>query len=307
MAVEERPELLVLAEEARVDPLGRQRRGERHVAVGESLAEAEEIRGHPLPLAGEHRPGPAEAGRDLVADQEDVVGVAELAHAAEVAGRLDEDAARALDERLDDHSRGLLPVAVEDPLERRRVAGGDRALGEEQRLVGAVKEIDAAGGDRPDGVAVVALAEPDERGPAGVLPALLAPELERHLQRDLGRGRAGVGVEDPVQALGGDRGQPGGQLGRGSVGEAQHRRVRDTVELVADRAVDRRVAVAVDVAPERRRPVDVAGAVGGDQVGPLAALDDERILLLPAALLGERMPQVPVVERRDPFVHPAES
>ena len=65
--------------------------------------------------------------------------------------------------------------------------------------------------------------------------------------------------------------------------------------------------MAVDVAPQRRGAVDVAGPVGRDQVGALAALDDERLLRLPAALLGERMPQMPVVEFRDPSVHPAQS
>ena len=43
----------------------------------------------------------------------------------------------------------------------------------------------------------------------------------------------------------------------------------DPVELVADRRVDPRVAVAVDVAPQRGDAVDVAAAVGVDQVGAL--------------------------------------
>ena len=67
--------------------------------------------------------------------------------------------------------------------------------------------------------------------------------------------------------------------------------MRHPVELVADRGVDARVAVAVDVAPQRRDPVDVAAAARVDQIGALAALDDERLLVLPAALLGERMPE----------------
>ena len=114
-------------------------------------------------------------------------------------------------------------------------------------------------------------------------------------------------MEDPGQITGSDRREAGRELGGRRVGEAEHRRVGDPVELIADRAVDGRVAVPVDVAPQRRGAVDVAGAVGGDQVGALAALDHERLLLLPAALLGERMPEVTVVERRDPFVHRCES
>ena len=67
------------------------------------------------------------------------------------------------------------------------------------------------------------------------------------------------------------------------------------VELVAHGGVDARVAVAVDVAPERGDAVDVAAAVGVDQVGALGALDDQRLLLAPGALLGERMPEVGAV------------
>jgi hypothetical protein len=51
----------------------------------------------------------------------------------------------------------------------------------------------------------------------------------------------------------------------------------------------------VDVAPQRGDAVQVAAAVHVDEVAALAALDDKRLLLLPAPLLGERMPQEGVV------------
>jgi hypothetical protein len=75
--------------------------------------------------------------------------------------------------------------------------------------------------------------------------------------------------------------------------------MRDAIELVADGAVDRRMAMAVDVAPQRRRAVDVALAVLGDQVGALGAVDHQRLLLDPALLLRERMPEVLVVQFGD--------
>ena len=62
--------------------------------------------------------------------------------------------------------------------------------------------------------------------------------------------------------------------------------------------VDRRVAMAVDVAPERRDAVEVAAALGVDQVGALAALDHQRLFLAPALLLGERVPDVVAIELR---------
>ena len=58
------------------------------------------------------------------------------------------------------------------------------------------------------------------------------------------------------------------------------------------------MAVAVDVAPERGDAVDVAAAVGVDQVGALAALDHQRLFLAPALLLGEGVPEVVVIELR---------
>ena len=110
VAVEEGLELLVLAEEALVDALGRERRRERQVAARQALRDGHEVGRDALVLAREHRPGAAEAGRDLVADQEHVVLVAEMADVAQVAVGSDEDARGALDERLDDHRGDAVAV-----------------------------------------------------------------------------------------------------------------------------------------------------------------------------------------------------
>ena len=87
------------------------------------------------------------------------MAVAELAHRAQVAGRLDEDPGRALDQRLDDHRRDLLAVGGEDALEVGGVAGLGRVGLEQQRPVGGVEEVDAADRDGADRVAVVGVAE----------------------------------------------------------------------------------------------------------------------------------------------------
>jgi hypothetical protein len=68
--------------------------------------------------------------------------------------------------------------------------------------------------------------------------------------------------------------------------------VGDAVELVAHRGVDARVAVPVDVAPERRDAVDVAVAVDVDQVRALGPIDDQQVLVHPALLLRERVPEM---------------
>ena len=144
-----------------------ERRGERQVAAGEALAEAEEVGRDPLLLAGEHRPGAPEAGRDLVADQEHVVAVAKLAHPAQVPGRLDPDPGGALHERLDDHRRDLLGVEVEHALELVGVAGLDVVSLEQEGGVGGVEEVDPADRDGAQRVAVVGVAQARRRRCAG--------------------------------------------------------------------------------------------------------------------------------------------
>jgi hypothetical protein len=62
------------------------------------------------------------------------------------------------------------------------------------------------------------------------------------------------------------------------------------------RLVDRRVAMAVNVAPERGDTVQIAAAVGVDQLCPLGGLDHQRLLFHPATLLRQGMPEVIVIE-----------
>ena len=102
----------------------------------------------------------------------------------------------------------------------------------------------------------------------GVAAQLLV--LERDAERGLDRGRAGVGVEDAREPGRRDLDERVRQLDRGHAAEAEQRRVRDALELRAQRGVERRVAVAVHVAPERRDAVEVAPAVRVDELVALA-------------------------------------
>jgi hypothetical protein len=189
-------------------------------------------------------------------------------------------------------------VGVEDALEVGGVAGlGGMGL-EQHWPVGGVEEVDAADRDRPDRVAVVGLAQLYEGGAPGAFGPPLGLVLEGHLQGDLRRGRAGVREEDPLEPGRGDRDQARRQLGREGMGEPEHGRVGDPPELPAHGAVDLRVTVTVDVAPEGGGAVEVAAAIDVDQVGALAALDQQRLFLGPALLLGEGVPEMVVVELR---------
>src|SRR6187551_172834 len=84
----------------------------------------------------------------------------------------------------------------EDALEIGGVARLRRVGLEEQGTVGRMEEVDATDRNRADRVAVVGVAQMDEGGPPRVLAAALLLELEGHLERDLGRGRTRLRVED---------------------------------------------------------------------------------------------------------------
>ena len=70
VSVEEVAILVVAAEKRVVNLIGGERRGNRQIAAGQSLRDAQQIGRHPFALAREHRAGAAEAGRHLVEDQQ---------------------------------------------------------------------------------------------------------------------------------------------------------------------------------------------------------------------------------------------
>ncbi len=125
--------------------------------------------------------------------------------------------------------------------------------------------------------------------------ARLHVALEGHLEGDLGRRRAGIGVEDPRESRRGDGHKPLGQLNGERVREAEHRGVRHAAQLRADRLVELRHPVAVHVAPQRGGAIKVPAAVGIDQLASLTGNDHRRSLLFPGALLGKRVPQHSVI------------
>ena len=72
---------------ADVEARMRQHRRDRQDAAAERLAQHEDVGRHAIVLAGEHASGLAEAGRDLVEDQQRAVAIAGLAHAVPEARR----------------------------------------------------------------------------------------------------------------------------------------------------------------------------------------------------------------------------
>ncbi len=214
----------------------------------------------------------AEAGGDLVGDQQQPVAVADLPKGPQVGRVVEPHPAGALDDRLQDHrphrrvARQPIDLLQVGLVDRRRVARrrhrredllGDRA-GED-----VVHPVDRVA-DRHAAERVAVVAAPDRQQPP--LPGRLDGHLDRHLDRDAAR----VGQEDLLVA--GHRGQPLGQQDRRLVGEPAEHHVGHPAELVGDRGVDLRHPVAVDGRPPRRHAVEDLTPVGQRQVDPVGAL-----------------------------------
>ena len=80
-----------------VDMVGHEDGAHRHVARGQPLRRGHEIRHDVVLFTGEERTGAAEAGDDLVGNEQDVVLLANGVHGLQPARRRHEDASRSLD------------------------------------------------------------------------------------------------------------------------------------------------------------------------------------------------------------------
>jgi hypothetical protein len=69
----------------------------------------------------------------------------------------------------------------------------------------------------------------------------------------------------------------------------------DLAELGLNRPVQDRMTVAMEVDPNGRGSVEIPLPVNVDQRGTATLFDDDGLFLLPLLLLGEGMPEVPMV------------
>ena len=181
--------------------------------AGDALAQAHQIRLHPLLLAGEQGAGAAKAGGHLVGYEQNAVFFADVPQAAHVSFGLHHDARRALHPGFHDQAAYLCPVFFQHGIKgigtgqvafrvfEAQGAPTAKGLGqamhrEQQGAVDLVEQVDAAHAHRADGVAVVGLAQ----GYEGLFlrMAYLLPILVGDLQRDLHGGGAALGVEGLV-------------------------------------------------------------------------------------------------------------
>src|SRR3954468_17633763 len=199
-----------------------------------------------------------------------------------------------------------MPGSRRPPVDVRRRHAKDV---EEERLEDLVEEVHPADADRAERVAVVRLAQRDELRLLRLAPQL--PVLEGDLQRHFDRGGARVRIEDLVQdrlslELGSPPDELRGELDGRRRGEAEERRVRDVFELELHRGVDLRLAVPVDVHPQRRDGVEVLAPPGVEEPRAARVGDDDGLVarerLEPGLHLRERTPDVGAVERGEPLV-----
>ena len=226
-------------------------------------------------LEGEPASGAAEPGHDLVADPEDLAGVAQAAELFEVARRRYEHAAARPADSLQQDGGGAAgveaPEIVAEPgdalglggaarrdLEPVDLGGGDALARLDQRAVGGGVPRLAGRAEGARGVAVIA--DGARREPVLVGLAARRPVHVRDLHRDLVRLGAAADEQGVVEAAA----EPGRDQVRqplgGLVPELAAVHVVDGRELVAERRQHLRVAVSQADRQRARRRVDVVEA-----------------------------------------------
>ena len=182
--------------------------------------------GAPRLLPREHRAGAAEPGHDLVGDEMDAVARGDLAREGEVARRRTSSCrtrpapAARRSARPWSHGAARDARRARPPRRRRRRSGaGTHARCREQRRVDVAEQRHIGHGQRAQRLAVIAAGEAHERALVGI--AAVAPVVEAHLERDLGRRRAVGAVERMAESRSARVRQPLRQLDHRAVREAR--------------------------------------------------------------------------------------
>ena len=257
-------------------------------------------------LAGEQGAGAAEAGGDLVRDEQHLVRRAGGSGPPQECRRVRMEAAGALQHRLQNDGGELLAMGGKIGFELRaggvqhgRVAIRRRRARREalrrqmvaEAFVQAVVGIaDRHGGK---GVAVVAAAQGEEADALRLTPGL--PVLQGHFHGDFDGDRAGVAEEHAVQLAGRQRGQLRGQLRRRRMRQAAEHDMWQGIDLRMQGLHQLRVAVAVDRAPPGGHAVDQRPAVGQNQAHAFAA--DDRVDRIRIRCRRIRMPDMAQILR----------
>ena len=296
MAVVEGLPLGDIAQKSLEDALRGERGGEREVAAGEPLGEAQKIGNDSFVLAGEHFSGAPEAGHHLVENQKHTRRIAFFPKFAQHSAWPEAHPGRSLDQGFDHHRRHIAIVETGERLEF-----GGRGNPGDGKLVardGFVERTDAAEARRAERVAVVGAIKGHKPRPLG--RALVLPELHRHFHRRLDGCGSVVAQKNAAQGVSRKKSaELRGELDGGGVGGSEKRNMGDAFELFAEGAGDRGMAMAVNIRPDRGIAVEVAAALAVFEHRALAAHEHERMVIrfAPIAHGREGMPEVRLVER----------
>ena len=271
------------------DFLGRRDRRQRRVAAGDPLPQRHDVGRDAVRLDRPPRAGAAHTHQHLVGDEQDVVAVADLPHAAEVLGTRRRPARGRAADRLGDERGHVLGAEPGDGLfqhiaaadgTRRTLTAAFTAIGIRGRDAVHVDEPGAEHclvrfacgcGQGEQGAAVVAGAEGDDAVLVGA--AALDPVLARQFQRGLDRLRPTTEEVQPGQVARERLGQLVREILDRAVGEHRAREIAILPALLGDRIGDLGVRVA-DVGDVRAADgIEVALAALVDEPAPLAAHD----------------------------------
>ncbi len=279
--------------EGTCQPVGDHRRRQRDVPAGQALPEHEDVRPGVGELGCEEAAGAAEAGDDLVEDEDDVVPVAQGPERREVVVRRDHDAGGHQDRLGDQGGDRLGAFELDHLLDEPDVGGADLGgIDVEGWAVGVGRvEMDEAGRER--------LVRAPARAPAArrqcvarhpvigavvrehlVLAGIagLAVELAGHLDRGLDRLRAAAPPLERRVLGRQEREELSGEL-EAPVARRHRRRGEGESRELSRRGLDEpRVPVPEAEAERAGEPVEVPAPVHVPDADPVALGQDQRLL-----------------------------
>ena len=285
-AVKERGRRLV--PERRPHPAAHDHGAERHVAGADSLRAGDQVGREGVPLAAEPASEAAEAGDDLVADEEHIALPADPLDRRPVAlGRRDRPAGA--DHRLADEGGDAAVELVDDTRELCGIVVGDLGDVADQRAVAVAHGRDPGERGAVGVRAVIGEAARDDHRP------LRLPDERPVATDDLGscidRLAAAGAKKDGGVGDGRELGDAPRQLQRGLVGMVTEDVVgSERAKLVTDRVGDLHAAVTDVREPEPRGRVEILVSVRVPDATALAAGEDE-LVPLDLAHRGERVPE----------------
>ncbi len=230
VAVEELDDAFRSLHERIEQVVGDQHRAHGNRAVGQALGAGEDVRRHVPALGGEGFADTAEAGDDLIEDQQNAVFGSDLTQPLQIANWRQDHPGRA-GHWLDDHRGDVLrTMQRHQPLQLIGALHAmlRQALAEGVALqIEGVRQVIDARQHRAEGAAVVGHAAHRHAAETDAVIGQLAADQPRtraltdgaligqgDLQRGIRRLRSGVGEEHPIQSFGADGGEFLGQLER---------------------------------------------------------------------------------------------